>query len=72
MGRDHDFAKILFVLDPVQFNLEPGKLGFLYVAFLQERVHGCDYVLRAGGRRFALEVIEFDNHISCENAKIIC
>ena len=33
--RDHHFAKVLFVLNPVQFDLEAGKLGFLDVAFLQ-------------------------------------
>ena len=66
MGRDHHFAKVLFVLDPVQLDLEAGKLGLLDVAFLQQRVDGSNDVLGAGGRRLALEVIEFDNHISCE------
>jgi hypothetical protein len=72
MGRNNHFAKILFVLDPVQFNLEAGKLRFLDVAFLQKRVDHSDDILGAGSRRFALEVIEFDNHISCESVKIIC
>ena len=70
--RDHHFAKVLFVLNPVQFDLEAGKLGFLNMAFLQERVDRSNDVLGAGGGRFALEVIEFDNHISCESVKIIC
>ncbi len=50
LGRDDDFAKVLFVLDPVEFDLQPGELGFLNMALLQERVHGSDYVLGAGGR----------------------
>ncbi len=70
--RDHHLAKVLFVLNPVQFDLEAGKLGFLNVAFLQERVDRSNDVLGAGSRRFALEVIEFDNHVSCESVKIIC
>ena len=65
MGRDHHFAKVLFVLNPVQFDLEAGKLGFLNVPFLQERVDRSNDVLGAGGGRFALEVIEFDDHFSC-------
>ena len=72
LGGDDHFAKVLFVLDPVEFDLEAGELGLLNVAFLQERVDGSNDVLGAGGRRFALEVIEFDNHISCESVEIIC
>ena len=67
VGGDHHFAKVLFVLDPVQFNLEAGKLGLLNVAFLQQRVDRSNDVLGAGSGRFALEVIEFDDHVSCES-----
>ena len=68
--RDHHFAKVLFVLDPVQFNLEPGELSLLDMAFLQQRVDRSDDVLGAGGSRFALEVVEFNDHVWCVSVSI--
>src|ERR1700733_11922438 len=70
MGGDDHFAKILLVLNPVQFDLEAGELGFLNVAFLQKRVESSNDVLGAGSRRFALEMIEFDDHVLARALKL--
>src|SRR5580704_11523878 len=71
VGGDYHFAKVLLVLNPIQLYLEAGKLGLLNVTFLQQRVHGSNYVLGAGSRRLALEVIEFYDHVSCVNVRFL-
>ena len=60
-GND-DLAEVLLVLDPIELDLEAGKLSLVNVAFRQKSIDGSDDVLCRGGGRLALEVIQLQDH----------
>ena len=61
LGGGDGFAKIGFVLDPIEFHLETRELTLIDEPFFHQRVDGLDHALRGGGG-LHLEVVKFQDH----------
>jgi hypothetical protein len=62
LGGLDGIAEVLFVLDPIEFDLQASKLVLVDRAFRQQRIEGRDDFLRRGSGGFPLQMVEFDDH----------
>ncbi len=58
----HHFTEILLVLDPIQLDLETGKLSRVHVAVRDQFLEGFDHH-RRDGRRLRVKVIQVQVHL---------